>query len=124
MDQNRTEAEVTAGLRSLELYAIETSPARSDRTRAVLPDHIRHQIELEQRGILFSAGPLFEEGSDIPVAGLIVIRAQDFEEARAIADSDPFHAQGIRSYTIRKWVVNEGSFQQTIRLSNQSVVFS
>jgi len=123
MTQDRTEAAVTAGLRGLELYAIETSPARSDRTRAVLPEHIQHQIDLERRGILFSAGPLFEEGSDVPVAGLIVIRAKDFDEARKIADSDPFHAKGIRSYTLRKWIVNEGSFQQTIRLSDQSVEF-
>lgn len=124
MSHPKTESQVTSGLLGLELYVIETSPARSDRTRAVLPDHIAHQIRLERDGILFAAGPVFTETTDIPTAGMIVIRASNFDEARRIADSDPFHVKGIRTYTIRKWIVNEGAMNAKIFLSNQSVEFS
>lgn len=119
----QTEAQVTQGLLGMTLYVIETGPARSDQTRAVLPEHIAHQIQLERDGILFAAGPLFDEGSDVPSKGLIVIRAASFEDARRIADSDPFHAKGIRTYTLRKWVMNEGAFDVTLRLSDQSLGF-
>lgn len=119
MAEQRTEADITQGLLGLELYVIETGPARSERTREILPAHIAHQIDLEKRGILFSAGPVFEEGSDVPSKGMIVIRAKSFEEARQIADSDPFHASGIRTYTIRKWIVNEGAMSVSVSFSDQ-----
>lgn len=118
------EANLTRKFLGLQLYVIESSPARSPETLASLPDHLAHQQDLERRGILFSAGPLWEEGNEIPVAGMIVIRANSFDEARAIADSDPFHQRGIRSYRIRKWSVNEGALQIGLTLSDQSLRFT
>ena len=62
------------------------------------------------------------DGSDgTPAGGLIVIRAKDFAEATAIADSDPFHKAGLRSYTLRRWTVNEGSYSVRVNYSDQSV---
>ena len=124
MSNLETEKQVTNGLLGLELYIIETSPARSERTRAVLPEHIAHQIRLEREGTLFAAGPVFAKGDDTPTAGMIVIRASGFDEAKRIADSDPFHAKGIRTYTIRKWIVNEGAMNVKISLSDQRVEFT
>ena len=84
---------------------------------ATLPAHLDHQVRLEQEGILFAAGPLdAEDGSR---RGLIVIRAQSFEEARRIADTDPFHAQGLRTYTVERWTVNEGSYTVRLTYSDQ-----
>jgi release factor glutamine methyltransferase len=40
---------------------------------------------LEKRGIMFAAGPLYPRGSDVPEAGMFVLRANSFEEADAIA---------------------------------------
>ena len=54
-------------------------------------------------------------------SGLIIYRAESMEAARAIAEADPMHASGIRTYTLRKWLVNEGSFQLDVKLSTQSV---
>ena len=84
---------------------------------ATLPAHLDHQVRLEQEGILFAAGPLdAEDGSR---RGLIVIRAESFEEARRIADTDPFHAQGLRTYTVERWTVNEGSYTVRLTYSDQ-----
>ena len=52
---------------------------------------------------------------------MIVYRAKSMQAAIALADTDPMHASGTREYTIRRWLVNEGSFQLNIKLSAQSV---
>lgn len=76
-----------------------------------MPAHLERQMQLERDGILFAAGPLFEEGGEVPAAGCIVVRAKDFAEAKKIADADPMHSSGTRSYTLHRWKINEGSFQ-------------
>ena len=94
--------------------APDTAP---ERLRATLPAHLDHQVALEKEGVLFAAGPLdAEDGSR---RGLIVIRANSFEDARRIADTDPFHAQGLRTYTVEQWTVNEGSYTVRLTYSDQ-----
>jgi uncharacterized protein YciI len=98
-----------------------TRPGRSAEIDQRLADHLEHQIALEKRGIMFAAGPLYARGSAIPEAGMFVLRAASFEEADAIASQDPLHRAGLRSYTIQKWRINEGSYTVTINYSDQSV---
>lgn len=94
--------------------APDTTP---EQLRATLPAHLDHQVALEKQGVLFAAGPLdAEDGSR---RGLIVIRADSFEDARRIADTDPFHAQGLRTYTVEQWTVNEGSYTVRLTYSDQ-----
>ncbi len=105
----------------MELYAIFSTPLKArEELAAVLPEHLAHQVAIEKKGILFAAGPMFEKGAKTPIRGLIVVRAGSFEEAEEIAASDPFHKAGLRSYTVEKWVVNEGSYTVTINYSDQS----
>jgi hypothetical protein len=49
------------------------------------------------------------------------LRAHSFEEARAIADADPLHKAGLRSYTLMSWTVNEGSYAVRVNYSDQSI---
>lgn len=102
------------------LYVITTTPARGEGMQEVLPAHLEYQIKLERDGILFGAGPLFEEGATVPYGGMIVLRAKDEAEARAHADADPFHASGLRSYTVNRWMLNEGAMTLTVRYSDQT----
>ena len=81
--------------------------------------HLDRQVELEQAGIMFGAGPLFNDGSTVPDAGMIIVRADSFEEAKKIADGDPMHIHGVRKYTIQRWRMNEGSFNVRISYSTQ-----
>jgi hypothetical protein len=55
---------------------------------------------------------------------MIVLRAASYEAARALADEDPLHAEGVRHYTIRRWRMNEGAMSFTLRFSDQSVVIA
>src|SRR5256885_14818242 len=98
-----------------EMYMVVTRPVRSPQiTDEKLMEHLRHQIMLEKKGIMFAAGPLYSRESDKPEAGCFVVRAKSFEEADAIAKDDPLHKAGLRTYTLRKWRVNEGSYTVTV----------
>jgi len=66
-----------------EMYLVVTRPVRSPEIAKRLGDHLAHQIELEKRGIMFAAGPLYPRGSETPEAGMFVLRASSFEEAEA-----------------------------------------
>jgi len=104
-----------------ELYVIVTtlSGTHSEFMR-LLPDHLEYQIGLEKEGVIFAAGPTFNaDGTE--GHGLIVIRAASFEAARAIADKDPWVKAGVRTYTLTRWVVNEGSYSVRINYSDQTV---
>lgn len=104
------------------LYVITTTPARGPGMQELLPAHLDYQIKMEREGILFGAGPLFEEGETVPYGGMIIIRAKDEADARALADADPFHASGLRQYTLTRWMLNEGAMTFTVRYSDQSAV--
>ncbi len=108
---------------SMDLYVYETTLVGTpEEFQNTVSDHLDYQVKLENKGIMFGAGPITEEGyTDHPTSGLIIIRANSFEEAKAIADADPFHARGVRTYKLRKWTLNEGSFSFTVNVSDQTV---
>ena len=104
-----------------DLYVIFTRPvAPREKIMELLPKHLERQVELEKQGILFAAGPMEPQENDKPRTGMIIIRADSFEDAHAIALEDPLHAAGLREFDIWNWSMNEGSFTVTIRYSNQS----
>ena len=105
-----------------EFYIVDTrlkDGVAGEEMMKVLPDHLDYQIELEKNGTLFAAGPVDGEDGN-RVGGMIVYRAASFEAARAIADADPMHAQGMRTYTINKWTLNEGGFTLSFTYSDRS----
>ena len=104
-----------------EMYLVVTRPVRSPEIAKRLQDHLNHQVELEKRGIMFAAGPLYPRDSDVPEAGMFVLRAKSFEEADAICQEDPLHKAGLRSYTIQKWRLNEGRITVTVDFSDQTM---
>ena len=110
------------GSLACEMYAVVSTPAKPENLQANLPAHLAYQAKLEQQGNLVMAGPLSDLSGDLMEGiGMIVYRAESMQAAIALADTDPMHASGTREYTIRRWLVNEGSFQLNIKLSAQSV---
>ena len=87
-----------AGFLQKEFYVIFTKPAAPmEEMRKLMPAHLERQLELEEKGILFAAGPLFDAVADPakrPGTGMIVIRASSQEEAEEIAAEDPLHKAG------------------------------
>lgn len=117
------QAAVERGSLALELFAVVSTPAKSpEELKAQLPAHLAYQSEQEQRGRLVMAGPLSDlSGELMEGVGMIIYRAESLEAARALTEQDPMHLTGTREFTIRRWLVNEGSFQLDIKLSAQSV---
>lgn len=116
-------AAVERGSLALELYAVISTPVKTpEELKEKLPAHLAYQAEQEQQGKLAMAGPLSDlSGEMMEGVGMIIYRAESLEAATALADADPMHQAGVREYTIRRWLVNEGSFQLDIKLSAQSV---
>jgi len=100
-----------------QLYVVFTKPTNGmGPVMANLKEHLDFQIDLEKRGIMFGAGPFWNDAEDAwEGEGMVVIRAASLAQAKAIADSDPMHKAGARSYTVRPWLLNEGTV--TIKLT-------
>ncbi|MBP2237629.1 uncharacterized protein YciI [Sinorhizobium kostiense] len=72
------------------------------------PDHLAYLADLNARGILKIAGPFLGEDGK-PTGSLIIVKAETIEEARAIADADPYAKAGLFSAVEIKgynWVFN------------------
>jgi len=117
------QAAVERGSLALELYVAISTPEKSpEELKKQLPEHLACQAVQEEKGRLVMAGPLSDlTGELMEGVGMIVYRAESLVAAKAIADADPMHSSGTRSYTIRKWLVNEGSFQLDLQLSKQRI---
>ena len=110
------------GMLQKQLYVVHTKP--TDGLGPVMQNiepHLKFQIELEEKGIMFGAGPFWDDAEEKwEGEGMVIIRAGSLAEAREIADSDPMHKSGARSYTIRPWLLNEGTVTVKIRYSDGS----
>ena len=66
------------------------------------------QRQHQDANVLFS-GPTTDR-----TTGIYVVRADSVEQARSIADTDPFHELGLREYEMLEWEVHQilgaGSF--------------
>lgn len=101
------------GMLRKQLYVIFTKPTKGmEPVMAV----IKEQIGLERRGIMFGAGPFWNDAEDAwEGEGMVIIRAESLAAAKTIAASDPMHKSGARSYTVRPWSLNEGTV--TVKLT-------
>lgn len=114
------------GALAFELFVVETVLASTPQDmQATLPAHLAYQKEQEAAGKLFLAGPLSDvAGDNMSGGGLIIYRATSMEEAQSLAENDPMHSEGKRTFTLRKWLVNEGSPSFSMALSDQKVLVS
>ena len=119
---DKTPDQLTATMLRKELWVITTRPARGPGTKELLEEHLEYQIKLEREGKLFGAGPIYAADQDVPEGGMIILYAKDQAEARTLADEDPMHLHGARTYTVQKWLLNEGAMTVTLRYSDQTAV--
>lgn len=102
---------VERGYLAKQLYVVFTRPTQGiGPIMENLGVHLAYQEKLETDGIMFAAGPNWtDDGKEWEGDGMVVYRASSMEEASAIAAADPMHASGARSFTVRPWLVNEGT---------------
>ena len=111
------------GMLQLQLYAIFTRPVSGmGPVMEILEDHLQYQISMEKDGTLFAAGPFWtDDEQQWQGEGMVVVRAKSLEAARAIAEKDPMHATGARTFEVRPWLINEGTL--TLRLNHSTKTF-
>ena len=114
------------GLVAREFFIVFTEPAKDrESVQRHLGIHLEYQRDLEKRGVIVAAGPLSDEkGEEWTGKGMIIYRAANIAEARIIADGDPMHRDGVRTYKIIPWLMNEGSFTLSVNLAAQKVSFA
>lgn len=107
-----------------QLYAIFTVPTGDiGPILERMEEHLAFQVSLERDGILYAAGPMWSDDEQTWAGdGMVVVRAGSREEAASIAAHDPMHASGARKFTVRPWMINEGTV--TIRLDSSSQTYS
>ena len=110
----------SAGCLQKQMYVYFTKPANGlGPVMENLEDHLKFQVELEQKGIMFGAGPFWTDDEQRwEGEGMIIIRADSIAEARKIAESDPMHASGARTFTIRPWLLNVGMVTMRVTYSD------
>ena len=102
-----------------DLYVVFTKPENG--MKAVmenLEEHLKFQVSLEKNGVMFGAGPFWEDNEiDWNGEGMVIIRANSLYHAKQIATSDPMHQSGARNFTVRPWLLNEGNIEVSLDYS-------
>ncbi len=110
------------GMLQKQLYVVFTTPTNGlGPVMENVGPHLKFQVELEEKGIMFGAGPFWtDDEKNWEGDGMVIIRAGSLDEARKIAESDPMHQCGARSFTVRPWLLNEGTLTLKVRYSDGS----
>jgi len=119
--EERIRALTKSMLRKRLYVVLSKGGAAPERIAEHLPKHLEYMIGLEKAGVLFASGPLAEADGKTRGDGLTIVRAENAEAARAIAEADPFVANGLRTFELREWTVMEGSLSIKVNLSDQSL---
>ena len=111
--------QASKGMLQKQLYVVFTSPTNGmGPVMENIEEHLKFQVSLEQRGIMLGAGPFWADDEHTwNGEGMVIIRADSLAHAREIADTDPMHSSGARSFTVRPWLLNEGRVTVTVDFS-------
>jgi uncharacterized protein YciI len=119
--EERIRALTKSMLRKRLYVVLSKGGAAPEKLADLLPKHLEYMIGLEKAGVLFASGPLAEADGKTRGDGLTILRAENAEAARRIAEADPFVVNGLRSFEVREWTVMEGSLSIKVNLSDQSL---
>ena len=111
--------ETHGGLQKLYFVCFSTPVRPAAELEANLESHKAYLSLLEREGRLLAAGPLLGDDARYDGSGLLVYRVSRRKEAEAIAQNDPFHIKGLRTYTLKPWQVNEGSLEVRLLFSQR-----
>ena len=115
-------ADLTRKMLRKKLYVVMSKPVgKPDQLQPFLSAHLEYMIGLEKRGHVFASGPLADGEGPPTGQGLTVLRAKDANEARALAEADPFFVNGLRTFEIKEWTVMEGTLGLRVNLSDQTI---
>ena len=111
--------EASKGMLQMQLFVVFTTPTNGmGPVMENIEEHLQFQVNLEQRGIMFGAGPFWADDEHTwNGEGMVIIRADSLEYAKEIAATDPMHSSGARRFTVRPWLLNEGRITVAVDFS-------
>ncbi|MBO21699.1 MAG: hypothetical protein CMM26_04885 [Rhodospirillaceae bacterium] len=112
--------EASGDMLKWQVYAIHTFPENGMvPVMENIGPHLAHQAKMEEDGVYIAAGPHWADDEETwEGEGLIIVRARDLAHAREIAESDPMHASGARSFRVRPWLINEGTITVKVNFAS------
>jgi uncharacterized protein YciI len=73
-----------------------------ERNQELRPQHLEYLNELSSQGKIFAKGP-FVDGS----GGLVIYKAESLDEAKKLAEEDPYVLEKVRRLELHEWKMNQ-----------------
>jgi uncharacterized protein YciI len=74
----------------------------AERNQELRPQHLEYLNELKSQGKIFAKGP-FVDGA----GGLVIYKAESLDEARKLAEEDPYVLEKVRRLELHEWNMNQ-----------------
>lgn len=72
----------------------------AEKNQEYRPQHLEYLAQLEGEGKVFLKGP-FVDGA----GGLVIYKADSLEEAKEMAEKDPYVSEGVRRLELHEWKI-------------------
>lgn len=119
--QDHSAHELLRAMLNKPLYVALRKPGELARMPQLLEAHLHWMIAAERRGELFASGPFTDdESAPGSLGGMSIVRAASASHAKDILSCDPFVKEGVVTIDIKKWLLMEGGFAVSVRLSDQT----
>lgn len=115
------ESDALSNSAKLRLFAAFTTVKNFEQFQASFARHVEWAGVQEAQGHVFMMGPLTPQDPAIEASGLTLYRMGSLAEAEALAQTDPFIADGGATVHVRPWMVLAGSVPLSVRFSNSSI---
>lgn len=83
------------------LYAAFLETVDAEKDKEILEVHISYLNKLIEKEQIYAKGPFTDHSG-----GLIIYRANSYEEAKELAENDPAIVEGSRRLTLKEWRSN------------------
>lgn len=70
----------------------------SEKNKTLRPAHLEYLQKVKEEGKIFAMGP-FADGS----GGMVIYLAESYEEAKTLAEQDPYVREKVRRLDLREW---------------------
>jgi len=85
----------------MKYYAAFLKMQDPDKSRDLRPQHLEFLTQEEGKGRIFARGRFVDNSG-----GLVIYVAESLEEARAIAERDPYVTSGARALDLHEWAMS------------------
>jgi len=107
--------QLTSGMLRKKLFLVNlTTKTTPEKLLPYLAEHLEYMTELSRRGVLFASGPFLGANGAPSGDGISIFNTATAEEARQLAERDPFYVHGLREIEVREWMLMEGSMTVTL----------